>query len=252
MKYIFSEFTATYSQYEFPYQIYVFREESDKLEDIYSKGALPTRIDARLFYVARGVRVDLTKFSPNSENRRITRKTSNLQLKIVPLDMFDYQPHIGKLAKDFYDTKFGKGTLSAQKAKWLFRSGAYSHVIVYKDIQQNSIIGYCIVNLTDNIMHYAYPFYRLELINTNTGIGMMTSAIMNASGSDLDLVYLGTCYDQRAKYKLQFKGIEYFNGWEWSEDIDALKSLLNSKHDSHLLSTPGKRTNLIEHLTGTP
>ena len=39
-------------------------------------------------------------------------------------------------------------------------------------------------------------------------------------------IYLGTCYGEDSLYKVRdFKGIEYFDGNEWIDDIEKLKSL---------------------------
>ena len=39
-------------------------------------------------------------------------------------------------------------------------------------------------------------------------------------------IYLGTCYGEKALYKVRdFKGIEYFDGVEWNNNIKSLKEL---------------------------
>jgi arginine-tRNA-protein transferase len=256
MKFFFSEYKADYSKYHFPYQIYVIKEDSDELDKLYEMGLLPSRARLNLFYLARSLRIDLSKFEPTSENRRIQRKTEYLKMSIINLQQFKYDYTIGKLAKDFYDERFGKGTMSANRIKWLFTSGACSHVLVFKDSSKDKVIGYCIVNSTRNIMHYAYPFYETEYFEKNAGMGMMLQALMWAKGStgavepamgavepakgaeptsELKYVYLGTCYTQASLYKIQFKGVEYFNGFEWGNNVDKLKELVKNDIEGHIL-----------------
>jgi arginyl-tRNA--protein-N-Asp/Glu arginylyltransferase len=244
MKLIFSEYKADYSKYHFPYQVYLMKEESDELNKIYDMGFLPSRAKLNLFYLARSLRVDLSKFEPSSENRRILRKTESLQLTAYSLREFEYGWEIGKLAKDFYDKRFGKGTMSANKIKWLFTSGACSDVLEYKD--SGKTIGYCLVNNTGQILHYAYPFYELEYFDKNAGMGMMLRAILHAKEEGLKYVYLGTCYTEESLYKTQFKGIEYFTGFSWSRDIEKLKELIREKQEGHLLESVENKDEIFE------
>lgn len=226
MKYILKEFPGIdYSSYKFPYQIYAEREADDTIDEIYSKGFLQTRIKPGYYYMARGMRVNLKQFELSSENRRILRKTEYINSTLVQLDSFQYSYEIGKFAKDYYDSRFGPGTLSSQKVKWIFTSGAFTHTFVIKDSSTDSVIGYCPLLLTSKLMHYAYPFYSIEYLERNLGMGMMLHAIVEAKELDLDYVYLGTCYSQSSLYKTQFQGVEWFDGNVWSQDIEKLKEL---------------------------
>ena len=39
-------------------------------------------------------------------------------------------------------------------------------------------------------------------------------------------VYLGTCYGKKALYKVRdFKGIEFYDGNEWNDNVKVLKKL---------------------------
>lgn len=221
MKYFYKEHKSDYSQYLFPYQVYLLKEKTDSLDDIYNLGFLPSRSKPDLFYLSRSIRIDLTKFELSSENRRIQRKTDYLTLDILSYKDFKYDYKIGKLAKDFYDARSGKGTFSVNRIKWLFTSGACSDVIVFKD--GNVETGYCVANKTSSLLHYAYPFYDLDYLKKNMGMGMMLSSILWANENNLKYVYLGTCYTKSSLYKTQFKGVEFFDGEGWNGDKDVLK-----------------------------
>jgi len=234
MKLYFSEFQADYDNYHFPYQVYLLKEESDTLENIYSMGFLPSRSRKDLFYLARSIRIDLSNFDLSSENRRITRKTDYIDIKEEPVKSFDYDFSIGKLGKDFYEKRFGKGVMSANRIKWLFKDSSLTDVLVYSDGQTGQrVFGYCLVNKTSNILHYAYPFYDVSYFEKNAGMGMMLKALLLARDAGIKHVYLGTCYTESSLYKLQFKGVEYFNGFKWSNDIDTLKDLVREGAKGH-------------------
>lgn len=198
-----------------------------QIRQYYDQGFVFTRIRGRMDLV-RSVRINLKNFELSSENRRILRKFAhNLQSNPIPLKKYSWQ--IGKLAKDFYDTKFGENTFSANKIKEL---------LVQDDQNFNTLINYDYGNKTDGyvicyfdreILHYSYPFYSTELVNTSFGMYMMTKAIEYAKQKGLEYIYLGSLHSKASLYKLQFKGLEWFDPEKcsWGTDIDKAKKLFN-------------------------
>ncbi|GAB4157463.1 MAG: hypothetical protein Fur003_1210 [Candidatus Dojkabacteria bacterium] len=227
MKLLFIEHKGEYDKYTFPYSVYGVKEEYDSYDQIYEIGMLQSRLAKELFYLARSARVKINDFLMNSENRRIERKTDFLRVELHPLNEFNYDFTIGKFAKDFYDQKFGEGTMSAQKMKWIFTSDTFTHVLLYKD-KDNTTLGYCPIIMTKKMMHYAYPFYDLSHPSKDLGMGMMLLAIKKAKELALDYVYLGTVYTETSLYKAQFNGFEYFNGCKWDSDIEDLKDTIRN------------------------
>ena len=54
---------------------------------------------------------------------------------------------------------------------------------------------------------------------------MMEQIIYHAKENNKKYVYLGTCYGEKSLYKVRdFKGIEFFDGSRWTDDINNLKS----------------------------
>ena len=52
-----------------------------------------------------------------------------------------------------------------------------------------------------------------------------------AKNQKINFVYLGTCYGKKALYKVRdFKGIEFYDGNGWNNDVKILKKLC--KEDS--------------------
>lgn len=194
------------------------------IESAYNDGYVFTRVGKGVMKQTRSLRIDLSKFELSSENKRILKKTEELNLSISIIPYATYTWEIHKLGKDFYEQKFGKGTFSAQKIKELItdkEKSNFNRLFVYS---LNSVdAGYCIALETKNIIHYCYPFYNLELNYPNMGLGMMTKAIGWAKENNKRYIYLGSFSRPTDTYKLQFSGLDWFNGKNWNNDLDELK-----------------------------
>jgi arginyl-tRNA--protein-N-Asp/Glu arginylyltransferase len=238
------------SEKYFSYQTHIL-QEGEQASDFYNQGFVFTRLAKGEMNQIRSLRVDLSKFSLNSENRRILRKNEDLNIELKKLPLENYSWEIHKMGKEFYSQKFGDGTMSAAKIKEMFTNLEESNmngVFTYQNAtghwplanseegSGNSYLegrrpetrGYCLCYFDDKIIHYAYPFYDLSDINTTLGIGMMTMAINYAKENGFEYIYLGSVADKSAKYKLQFDGLEWWDNdsAEWSDDINQLKDLL--------------------------
>jgi len=215
------------------------------LDALYDQGYVATRVDKGTFNQTRSVRIRLADLELSSENRRILRKVEQVALEVHPLPYADYHWSIHKLAKDFYTTKFGEDTFSANKAKEILSEADKSNfntLLVFRENAKNSaekgrILGYCIALKTDTLLHYSYPFYKLDEETapggtlSSLGLGMMTKAIEWAkmggpNGQSLQYVYLGSLQRPSDTYKLQFSGLEWFDGEKWRSDIEPLKEIL--------------------------
>ena len=213
---------------------------SQNVTALYNKGYVFTRLDKGIMHQTRSLRIDLSKFELSSENRRILRKTDGLQITDYRLPISNYNWQIAKMAKDFYDTKFGKGVFSANKVKELLTDESRSNfnlLIQYalkSEVRSpKSDVGYAICYTNNDLLHYSYPFYDLKP-NTynlipNLGMGMMLRAILCAKGQELKYTYLGSAQRQGDVYKLQFAGLEWFDGQNWQTNTNRLKQLLDLK-----------------------
>ena len=202
----------------------------EKIDSMYENGYVFTRIDKGVMHQTRSLRIDLSKFSPSSENRRILKKVEDIVLSLKQLPLSDYDWTIGKLAKDFYDTKFESGIMSAQKIKeMLTERGESNFNTLFCYEQSGKTIGYTIAYLDNNILHYSYPFYNLSESPKDMGLGMMTKAIQYAKDNNIKYVYLGSLQRPNDTYKLQFEGIEWFDGKSWNSDISGIKDILDNK-----------------------
>ncbi len=202
------------------------------INNLYDQGYVFTRLGKGKMQQTRSIRVDLEQFELSSENRRVLKKVEQLKLSTAPLPYGGYHWSIGKLAKDFYETKFGAGIFSAQKIKELITSAEksnFNRLLFFNSTEQS--IGYCIARETNELLHYCYPFYELRTPNselTNVGIGMMTMAITWAKAQGKKYVYLGSAQRPSDTYKLQFAGVEWFDNTTWIKNIDQLKAILTN------------------------
>lgn len=193
---------------------------------LYHEGFVFTRLGRGVAHQTRSVRVDLARFELSSENRRVLKKNEHLQGAIEKLPYADYHWQIGKMAKDFYETKFGTGVMSANKVKALLTDPAksnFNRLLMYAE--NDSPVGYCIALETDKMIHYSYPFYD---INHSIGMWMMIKAVLFAKEQGKKYLYLGSAQRPTDTYKLQFSGLEWFDGKEWQTDTKKLKTILDS------------------------
>ncbi len=204
----------------------------------YHNGYVFTRIKKGLMNQTRSLRIDLSKFNLSSENRRVLRKTDEIQFSLANLPYDNYHWSIGKMAKDFYTEKFGDGTFSANKVRELLTSeeGNFNRLFVYAVNEHNEIgnlkleigscvVGYCITLETNELIHYSYPFYDLSVNVSNFGMGMMLRAIIYAKEHSKKYIYLGSFQRPSDVYKLQFVGLEWFDGERWSGDVEKLRDI---------------------------
>jgi len=228
---------------------------SDKnINSLYNEGFILTRLGKGTANQTRSVRIDLDKFELSSENKRVLKKTAGLELKIEKIPYQNYNWQIGKMGKDFYETKFGAGTFSANKIKELLtdeKKSNFNRILMYLLPPLNPLllkegttdmltppyegvtkgglsVGYTICLETNELLHYSYPFYSLLPIpySLNLGMGMMTRAVLWAKKNGKKYIYLGSAKDSKALYKFQFKGMEWFDGQIWSKDLEKIKEIL--------------------------
>jgi arginyl-tRNA--protein-N-Asp/Glu arginylyltransferase len=190
------------------------------IDSLYNQGFVFTRIQKGVMHQTRSIRINLSKFEVTSENRRILRKGESIAMTRHPIPYSDYSWNIGKLAKDFYDTKAG-GAFSANKIKEIITTEHNFNTLLDFNAE-----GFAICYADDSILHYSYPFYDLEKAPKDMGMIMMTKTIVDAQEKGLRYVYLGSLQRPTDTYKLQFSGVEWFDGKEWKRDIEEVKNIL--------------------------
>ena len=133
MKLLFSEHKSDYDHYIFPYAVWAVPESGETAADLFDAGFLPSSRNLDRFYLCRHVRVQLDRFKPSSENRRILRKGVGIGVKLVARDQFDYTPERRQFYKTYADIKFGKDVMSYDRLDLLFGSPIISHLLIFTD-----------------------------------------------------------------------------------------------------------------------
>ena len=201
------------------------------VSEMYDRGYVFTRIGKGVMQQTRSVRIDLSKFELSSENRRLLRKGESVVLEIASIPYPGYSWRIAKIAKDFYDKKTDHA-FSANKIKELLTTDqSFNAILEFKEAGISR--GYAIAYENSSMLHYSYPFYDLENALKDMGLIMMTKMIADAQSRGFSYVYLGSLQRPGDTYKLQFAGLEWFDGGsegsnKWSTDLEKVKELLKS------------------------
>jgi hypothetical protein len=239
MKLLFSEQTSDYEKYQFPYSIWAMREEGESPADLFNAGFLPSSRGLEQFGLCRNVRVDLSKFTPSSENRRILRKGEGITVQLLPRAEFDLSPARRESCLNYAAARFGPGVMPPERLELVFNSPVATHVLVFTGSPSGAELGAVVLYLdSPRLAFYRFAFYDLNHFNRSLGMFMMTSAVELFAGRGVKYLYLGTCYSDKALYKTQFAGTEFFTGFRWSDDLDELKFLIErdkKKMPAHLL-----------------
>lgn len=198
----------------------ILDDSPESINRMYDNGFVFTRIDKGVMQQTRSVRIDLNKFELTSENRRILRKGEEIGFESHTIPYPNYSWEIGKIAKNFYDKKAG-GAFSANKIKELITTNHnFNSFLSFLNI------GYVICYKNNHIIHYSYPFYDIEKAPKDMGLIMMTKIISESKTEGLKYIYLGSLQRPSDVYKLQFSGIEWFDGKEWKTDLEEVKKVL--------------------------
>ena len=227
MKLLFSEQISDYATYQFPYVIWAVPEAGEAPADIFNAGFLPSARGLDYFALCRNVRVDLAKFKPSSENRRILRKGEGIKMQLLPRAEFDFSPARRESYVKYAAARFGEGVMPPERLELVFNSPVATHVLLFTDGQSGAELGAAVLYLElPRLAFYRFAFYDLNHFNRNLGMFMMTAAVADFTARGVKHLYLGTCYSERALYKTQFEGVEFFNGLRWSDNLDELKFLI--------------------------
>jgi arginyl-tRNA--protein-N-Asp/Glu arginylyltransferase len=235
MKLYFGEFKANYGKYHFPYQVWLLKENGDEVEKIYNQGFLPMRSRPNVYYLSRSVRVDLAKFEPSSENRRILKKTEDFQVILEPMSKFSYTPRVQKFCKEYVVKRSGASGMTTATIRSIFKKRVYNYIFVWKDKKTQKEVGFVVCFISPSLLQYAHAFYDLDYLERSLGARMILEAVQWAKQNGRSYAYLGTCYDRNSLYKTEFKGVEFFNGFAWSSNLEELKSLIDRSEEEYLL-----------------
>ncbi|HEB61815.1 MAG TPA: GNAT family N-acetyltransferase [Bacteroidetes bacterium] len=240
MKIFKSEYLNDYSSYTFSYTSYAIKETDNDISGIYNNGFLPytgqTDINYPLYYLARSLRINLSKFIDSSENRRINRKLNGTVPDIVRYDLkdFDINKKFIDFCMNYANQRFSGNAMTPERLKYILNSGIATDIFEFTNPENNHLTGYVLAIVNDEMFHYWFSFYDTEYLESfPLGKWMMWRMIKWSQENKLKYIYLGTGYGIKSLYKIRdFKGLEYFDGNIWNSDIKLLKILCKSDEDN--------------------
>jgi arginyl-tRNA--protein-N-Asp/Glu arginylyltransferase len=240
MKLLFSEAAADYSRYFYPYVIWAVPEEGETPASLFGCGFLPGTPRLDRFYLCRNLRVDLKRYRSTSENRRILRKGAGIEAELVSRGDYRFDEERRQAWLKYAAARFGEGVMTDRRLESLMSGAVISHLLRFKDSSSGHEMGTVLMYLEErSVAYYYYAFYDLEYLGRNLGMHMMTRAVELFAERGFAHLHLGTCYSERALYKAQFEGMEFFNGTGWSSNVEELKYLVRRQFTGvHLLDTP--------------
>jgi hypothetical protein len=240
MKLLFSESAPDYSRYLYPYVVWAVPEPGETAADLFAAGFLPTSPDLDCFGLCRHLRLPLRNFRESSENRRILRKGEGIAGGLIPRAEFAYTAERRRKWLDCANARFDPGAMPEARLDRLMDSRLITHVLAFRDEATEREVGTVLLFLEPpRVAFYHFAFYDLDYLRRNVGMYMMTWAARKFAQDGFHHIYLGTCYSGRALYKTQFIGVEMFNGFRWSSNVEELRLLLRRNHaEHHLLRDP--------------
>lgn len=235
MKIFYSEYLTEYTTYTFSYAVYCLQENPEEIGEIYARGFLPytgnTELKGNYFYLARSLRVDLSKFEDTSENRRVNRKIEELGIQLVHVEkkLFDtHNPEFVTFCTYYAEERFLGGSMGEERLGYVTSRDTLTHI--FKFCSGTKTYGYVLAFMDQNILHYWYSFFDIAFLKSHSlGKWMMWRILSWAKDNGLKHVYLGTCYKEKGLYKFRdHKGTEFFDGEKWNGDMKLLKDLCNA------------------------
>ena len=240
MRLVFSEATPDYARYAFPYAVWGFPEPGETPADFLEAGFLPSSVALDRFYLCRQLRVPLEGWIPNTENRRILRKADRWVCRLVPRSEYVLRPEMRSRWLEFARVRFGEGVMPGDRLDRLMAAPVVNHILEFRDPDSEEEVGAVLMYLeAPRVAYYYFAFHVLDEGKGISGMQMMTRAVAHFSEAGFGHLHLGTCYDERALYKVQFEPMEYSTGWTWSSDLAALRALVRRPPTTgHLLEDP--------------
>ena len=179
------------------------------------------------FYKARSARVVIDDFSFSSENRRVFSKFDNIFDRTeIPIDKFNTKdPDMVHTCAVYLSNVHQLN--GEEKLKHIFDTNLLTHVSIYRDSE--GIKAYVFLVKDGDMTHYWFSFFGSEMIKKSFGVYLILRELLHAKEEGKKYVYVGTCYKQKGRYKLNFQPIEFWDGNDWNRDTNLLKNKIKEE-----------------------
>ncbi len=231
MRLIYKEHKGiSYQKYEFPYCVYAVKETNDRYTDLYSKGFLPysndLSINDEIYYLARSVRIDLQQenlfnYKQNNVINKFRKLFPNeeISIRMVDKEQFTNDPIFIRWCLVYAKDHF----LKEERLQYIL-SRPYLRQIMQIWHQDRLLAQLFPIIEDQELFHIWFNFYDTTIKENDFGKWILLQTLQYAKQADFKHYYIGTCYGNKAFYKLTLSPhTSYFNGEGWNEDIRGLK-----------------------------
>jgi arginine-tRNA-protein transferase len=134
------------------------------------------------------------------------------------------------------------------RLNYIFGRQNGTHFFKFND-KEGKLIGYVLTGIHGGLLHYWFSYFDTSIMmQYPVGKWMMWKLICWAKENGLEHVYLGTCYGEKALYKVRdFNAVSFFDGEGWNPELEELKK--RCKNDLNTLEMDRFKLNRINHTT---
>ena len=246
MRVVFSECPPNYNAYLSPYQIWGFPEEGESVATALALGMLPGNREMTRFYLARSIRITISRYAETTAVRRVRKRCAHLRHRLDARAEVDVSGPLTDMCLRYMNesrawaTRRGTG-LSVADLLARLDSPTATHLLTVTDPATGLPAGLVMLHLEPPAGFYAMAWLDEAYRSVYLGKYLKILAIEEAARAGLTHLYVGTCYSEGALYKTEFPGMEFFDGTGWSDDRHRLRLLLREQDrlaDRHLFEHP--------------
>ena len=235
MKTFFSEYLSNYETYTFGYTNYALPTDNKEYTQAYHIWYLPysasLEIKEPIFYLCRSLRVNISKFTNSSENRRVARKIEDFAITTKRYNIWEFDRSDSEFVDfclAYTNSRFSHGDMSTERFTYVMSRDYANTILEFRS--HDRVIWYTLFAQTNKVLHHWFCFFDTELMDSAPlGKYMMRYTIDWAKQNSIPYVYLGTCYKESWLYKVRdFNWLERRDGNTRQTNIERLKQLCKS------------------------
>lgn len=228
MRFFSAELAHNYGTYTFGYANYCRIEKGDDLVAAYAAGYLPysgAKGVLDLCYMARSARVDLSRFEPSSENRRVAKKFDGAFLRREH-DIAEMERTGSRALFLQYFSKRHGTVMPPERLDAILKAPLPLLLVTYHEGER--LVAAVLEVTLPSMAHFWFSAYAMEYEGMSLGLWLMLDRIRAAKEQGRAHYYLGTVYGEKALYKTNFEPLEWWTGGAWSAEASALRKLSRS------------------------
>ncbi len=162
------------------------------------------------------VRVPVSEFHCNRQQRRCQRKNQHTQVKIKPM-IFD--PQHFELYQYYQQQRHHQGSMQYHQAEeyWQFFHSEWCDTILVEFWRESTLIAVAVIDQLPNALSAVYTFFHPQFSQYSLGMYAILWQIHYAKQLALDYVYLGFWIEhcQKMAYKIHYRPLQGLINQQW-------------------------------------